>query len=248
MTVKEIHTNKAKLIFKENGTVEKVFFDSGVAKNEIKSLSRLNDVFKDTSVDGWIYRAVKLISYDEDDNKIVMKTVNGVNFSEIFHNEPDYVKHMGIWLAAFHNNVRLEDDKVILYGDFNRGNFIIDKEKKEATAIDPGSYFGDVDYPEVDLVTTIYSLVVGVLKFRRSPFNMIYNFVRSYNEISDREIDKINIKVSWKLIQDRFKNKYKKAPVLVRPISYCAMITLNLYITILINAILRKYDKENEHD
>lgn len=248
MTVREIRTNKANLIFKENGIVEKIFFEPIAAKNEMESLKHLNDVFMDTRVDGWLYKAVKFISYDEDSSKIVMETVKGVNFSEIFRNEPEYVIHMGRWLAAFHNNVRVEGNKTILYGDFNRGNFIIDKENKEATAIDPGSYFGDVNYPEVDVVTTIYSLAVGVLKFRRSPFEMVYSFVNSYNEVSDRNIDKLNMKVSWKLIRERFKNKYKKAPVLMRPISYCTMIILNLYITLLINIVLNKYIKQNEHN
>lgn len=188
-----------------------------------------------------MYKAVRIVEYDADNNKIIMEKVKGVNFSEIFLEEPKYVYHMGIWLAVFHNSVRLEENKLILYGDFNRVNFIIDKDNKEATAIDPGSYFGEIGYPEIDIMTTVYSLVVGNLRSMRSPYKITYNFIQAYDKQSDKKIDESNMRKSWKRLRKRFGNKYKKRPILLRPISYLAMISLNIYITILIKRLRKAY-------
>ena len=240
--VKEIHTNKAKLIFKDDGTVDKIFFDATTAEKEMQSLSQLNQVFINKEIDGWIYKAVEFIDYEADNNKIIMGIVNGINFSDLFRDKPEYSNHMGIWLAIYHNCAVVEEDKVILYGDFNRGNSIIDDNNNEATAIDPGSYFGEIGYPEIDIITSIYSLVVGSLKLMRSPFKISYDFLESYNNICDEKIDKKNMKKSWKIIQHRFRYKYKRLSIILWPISYLSMHVLNVYITILIKRLNKLYD------
>lgn len=240
---KEIHTNKAKLTFFSNGTVEKKLFNTE-AKKEINSLIRLNNIFVDREREGWLYKAVKIIRHDVKENKFIMKEAKGVNFSEIFAEKPKYSHHMGVWLALYHNDARVRRDKVILYTDFIRGNFIIDEKNKVATAIDPGSIFGKIDCPEKDIIITIYSLMIGAFRSMLSPFKVSNWFIRSYNKTSNEKINKENMESSWRTIRksSRFRNRYKSRPIYLRPLAYCAMVISNLYMTILIKRLINSHN------
>lgn len=234
---KEISTNKARLVFCDNNTVEKQFFELERAKKELESLNIVNSVFTEENIGGWLYKTVKVLSFNKDTSSIKMEEATGVPFSEILIYKPEYSYHMGVWLALYHNNAYVKENRVKRFGDFSRSNFIIDKEKRIATAIDPGGGGGEVDFPEVDIVTGIYSLVLGSLRSRVAPYYVCDTFIKAYNDISKNKIDVSNMLISWKIIRKRFRSKYKKSSILLRPVSYCAMILLNFYITILIKRI-----------
>lgn len=234
---KIITTNKADLIFKENGIVEKKFFESLTYEKELKSLLGLNEKFKEKKVDDWLYRVPKVLGKDDKSSTIIMTKVGGSDFIRLFKDNIEYTKHMGVWLGLYHNYSRKNKEKVALYGDFSRMNFIIDKENKIATAIDPGSYFGLEGFPEIDLMTGIYSLVIGSIKYKHSREKVIIKFINSYNEISNEKVNKKNLDKSWQIIKDRFKNKYKSKSLYKKPIYFLGSFILNTYITGLIKKV-----------
>lgn len=233
---KQISTNKANLIFYENGVVEKIYIEKKCAISEMKSLKGLVDIFEELDMDGWKYKIVKIIEYDMENNKILMEKVKGLSFSKVMSKAPEYSVHMGIWLGHYHNNARV-GNKVKIYGDYSRMNFIIDNGKKTATAIDPGGYFGEINFPEIDIVTAIYSVTLGALKIGKSPYIVSKCFIDGYNKISNERINLDNMKRSYLFICNRFKNKYKKAPMYFQPLKYLTIKIYNIYIFYLIKKL-----------
>lgn len=234
---KEISTNKAKLVFYDNGTVEKQFFDANRANSEMNSIALLNEIFKEKHISDWKYKVVELIKYDKVTSTMTMGTVQGVEFSKILATKPEYSKHMGIWLGLYHNNAHIDENKVKRFGGFSRTNFIINEIEKEVTAIDPGDWGGENNYPEVDLVTGIYSLALGAIKAKKLPFKICNTLVKGYNSISNIAINKKQLFKSWDIVKIRFKDKYKKSHFTIRPISYIAMLVLNFYMLFILRRI-----------
>lgn len=238
--VREINTNKARLNFREDGIVEKILFDNERAIIERQSIYDLNKTFPGGEFEDWTYKTVKLIDFDEENNTIFMEEAKGKPYSRIMKEDPDYSFHMGIWLGLYHNKARLEDDRVKVFGDYSRNNFLIDIEGKVATAIDPGFYHGDIDYPEFDMVLSIYSLTIGAIKSRRFPYKIDEFFVKGYMKASDRKANYANVLDSWSRLKVRFKDRYKGKSIWLKLFSYSAMHLLNIYISILLRRLFRK--------
>lgn len=237
--VREINTNKARLSFRKDGIVEKVLFDSERALVEKESIDDLHNTFPGEDFEGWTYKTVKLLGFNEEDSTIYMEEAKGKPYSSIMKEYPSLSFHMGVWLGLYHKRAKLDDGKVKLYGDYSRNNFLIDQEKRLATAIDPGFYFGDVDYPEFDMVLAIYSLTIGAFRTKQSPYKIAESFLRGYKKTAHRDINYRHIRDSWSRLKVRLSSRYKEKSFLLKLFSYSAMHVLNIYINILLRSLFK---------
>ena len=229
-----IRTNKATIEFVNAATVRKRFDDHRAMVRDWDSMRKLCEIFPPVQHNGWTYKSVIPIEFSEDTLTIVMERVSGVTGGKLLRSNPDLLtRSMGTWLALFHLRTENSDGQVLLYGDWNRNNVVIDEVQRAVTAIDPGPLFGVVANGERDFLLTAWSITIGALKLRRNPRPLLRSLGESYNSL--RALNASKIREEADNASDLLFKKFNRSPV---PIRYLARIGPHLLYRYVIPIIL----------
>lgn len=174
-------TNKARIWLNADGTVTKEYFDRERARGEHRNLRELETLVDGgCTVDGWLYRSVKVLGFDEAAARVHMEFVQGELLSDLLANDRSLGCHMGRWLGLFHQRSAVDGNRIRLYSDVSVHNFLVDKPRQTITALDPGLDFGSVGPREIDALVGVSSLLNTAWHLRTWPGRLVRPFLDGY--------------------------------------------------------------------
>ncbi len=243
-----IITNKAKVTFTNNATVEKEFFVANRGKKEYINLRNLHNMYPAQLYREWYYKTVKPLSYNEKKSVMTMELASGEVFATLLKRKPQVTYYTGIWFGLFHNKCR-EFKNYMKYIDYNRTNIFIDYSNKTITAIDPGMEYGKETSVEEALILNICGLVIGGVKSRISPKRLIKLFLKGYFEVSGEHfrLDTFNNSLD-KVIMNHFTSKLSvNFSAFKKPIAYISIKILRLYIHLVTPKLIKNQSTNQCH-
>lgn len=202
-------TNKARIWLNADGTVTKEYFDRERARGEHRNLRELETLVDGgRTVDGWLYRSVKVLGHDEATARVHMEFVQGELLSVLLANDRSLGRHMGTWLGLFHQLSTVGGKRTRLYSDVSVHNFLVDAPRRTITALDPGLDFGRVDSREVDAVMGVSSLLNMAFHLLTRPRRLVRPFLDGYEAAgSPLEMTGDRFDDAVKQVVERFRSK-----------------------------------------
>ena len=162
--------------------VLKVFETLEDTQAEYENLTKFNSHFvkkKDESE----YEMALINVINKDSNILILEKAKGMKLSKLLPIDQKYANIIGENLSKFHlnKNINILDNK-FLYGDFVLNHIFIDDINKIITLIDPGRNFLVNGNQLEDLARFMYSIVDKYKYFPILTWNIINNFLYSYNK------------------------------------------------------------------
>ncbi len=146
---------------------------------EYDILKSLYSMFPEKVINGWKYRSVKPISFNNE--KVVMEKAPGALLSNLIKRNTESVRHAGIWLAVFHNNSEHAYGHIICVGEFTTRHLFMCSQTKTITYIDPGIGFGSEQSQEESIIIFLHSVLsLCIFKIFSNPKRSICSFVQGY--------------------------------------------------------------------
>jgi hypothetical protein len=153
---------------------------------------------------GYRLNFVKIISFEN--SFYVMEKINGVSLYNLIKSSPADFYYAGLWLKSFHDQNRQNNDISRLFGDSNPHHFIINKDEKSISAIDPGRAFGKIDNIYVDLARfTVDTLKMVRIIRKKHYLTAIHSLFRGYFKNGE-----FSINVFMKHVHKRMLFNFKK--------------------------------------
>lgn len=176
-----------------DNTAVKQLKDPSKVMEEYTIIKELYDKYKEKKREEWTYRAIKPLKVDQA-GYLYMERAEGTPLICTMDENPNLLRHAGIWLGFFHNMSKINEDEYSLFKDPALSDVIIDEKNKIVIALDPGKKFGSSGLPEEDVVKFLIALINFCLKRRSSPKKSIKIFLSGYYSVSDRkfQLDKYN--------------------------------------------------------
>lgn len=236
-------TNKAE--FEINGNVlKKKYFKIGNAKNDFELLSEIERKYNEVMYNGWRYRPLKVFCNSNKDS-LQMEYFESETIREHYHKSlnPLLYLHMGRWLSNLHISTHDKKlNKVLSFNDYNDTNVLINVDKKEVVAVDPGNYSEIRENPGVSLVHGLHSMQRGILKKGINIINLLkgyYYFIYGYiNNMGAIRFNNIRKGIHVLLLRKKIlvKNQKKVPSIFIRSLRLLEVVFI--FINILVFSFL----------
>lgn len=224
---KLITANHGKVYLLSDGTVLKQLNDRSKAPEEFEQLQKLYELYPQRTIDGWTYKAIRPLDYDEAGN-VLMERASGESLRSLLTNAPEMAYHAGVWLGLFHNaSATQQRDDCVLFGDYAANHVLIDRKHRTVTAIDPGCRFPMTGRPEYDILVLVVNMTNRRLGRRRSPASAVGPFARGYVAVAVMRISRRGLRESLDAVLHTFTGAWRRRRKLGRQAiaaPYCAFL------------------------
>lgn len=160
MEIKTIENSKGIVEIHDEIVVKKYKDKSRNRKefNFIKNIHRFyqSEVLRDIKLD-----FVKPINLLPDETGFTMNKIDGMILTKAIIKEPKLMLHIGNWIQSFHKNIS-KCENINSFGDFHLNNGFFDDKTKTLTFFDPNP--NNLNYPEYDVISMLFSVIVLELK------------------------------------------------------------------------------------
>lgn len=216
------------ILFRRNGCIiinENQVFKIFESEQEfLKEKQLLSQNIFSTQLDkksGYRLTFVKIISFEN--SFYVMEKINGVSLNNLIKSSPADFYYAGLWLKSFHDQNRQKDGNSRLFGDANPHHFIINKDEKSISAIDPGRAFGKIDNIYVDLARFTVDTLKTVRIIRKKHYlTAIHSLLGGYFKNGEFSIN-VFMKHVYKRMLFNFKKQRSQRNLIVAFISFILM-------------------------
>ncbi len=138
------HASRNRKVTIEDDRVIKWHKTGQALHQEVQDVEALGSLDKEPLANGWTIRVPEIFEVDKHANSYTMERLFGDTLDEIIKTSHDDIpwKNIGKTLAIYHRKNQYKKGFVYTFGDFNRSNILIDKDKKVIGIIDPGIRHG----------------------------------------------------------------------------------------------------------